>query len=92
MIKKYFALVGLLLILTVSLSFAEAQKTRLELDYGTSHKLQKFNQVLNPDAGKNLEPVSRLDGMAAHEAVKKYRKSFNEESKADNVDIVIKSD
>lgn len=50
--------------------------SRLEADYGTSHKLQKFNQTLDPAAEKNLAPVYGMDGPAADKALQKYRKDF----------------
>lgn len=57
------------------LSFGCAQ-SRLEMDYGTSYQLQKYNQTLNPDAEKNLEPVYGLSARAAEKAEEKYQKSF----------------
>jgi hypothetical protein len=87
MIKKCFVLVGIFMMLTISASFAETQKSRLELDYGTAYKLQKFNQVLNPDAEKNLEPVYGLDGSAAGEVVNQYRKAFKEPGKTQEFEI-----
>jgi hypothetical protein len=50
--------------------------TRVEMDYGTSFKLSKFNQILNPEAEKNLEPVTGMDGQAAKATLEKYRKDF----------------
>jgi hypothetical protein len=50
--------------------------TRLEMDYGTSHKLQVVNQTLDPAAEKNLTPVYGMDGPAADKALQKYRKEF----------------
>ncbi len=50
--------------------------TRTELAYGTSHNLVKFNQILNPEAGKNLEPVTGLDGNTSQIIMDKYQKSF----------------
>ena len=50
--------------------------TRLETDYGTSFQLQKYNQALNPEAEKNLEPVEGIGGHPAQKAVEKYEKSF----------------
>ena len=50
--------------------------SRLELDYGTSFNLAKFNQVAHPEAERNLEPVIGLDGQAAKASLDKYRKSF----------------
>ena len=59
-----------------------AGPSRLEMDYGTSFKLQKFNQILDPDAGKNLESTEGLDGRAAGAAVDRYYKGFAEPEKA----------
>ena len=50
--------------------------SRVEMDYSTSYKLAKFNQTLNPDAEKNLEPVLGMDGQAAQSLVETYLKSF----------------
>jgi hypothetical protein len=61
--------------------------SRLELDYGTSYRLAVYGQILNPDAGKNTEPVTGLDGQAAEVIMNKYRKSF-EKPKKDPVYIL----
>lgn len=53
-----------------------AGPTRLESDFGTSHKLMHVNQVLNPDASKNLQPVSGMDGVAARNGLERYRREF----------------
>ena len=50
--------------------------SRVEMDYGNSIQTAKMNQILNPQAGKNLEPVTGLDGKAAKATVEKYQKSF----------------
>jgi hypothetical protein len=50
--------------------------SRVEMDYGTSFKLSKFNQILNPEAEKNLDPVTGMDGQAAKATLDKYRKDF----------------
>ncbi len=50
--------------------------TRLEMDYGTSYKLAKFNQIFNPEAEKNLEPVIGLDANAAQKIMDRYYKVF----------------
>jgi len=61
--------------------------TRLEADYGTSFKLQKFNQTLNPAAEKNLDPVYGMDGQAAQKVVEKYHKDFEKPAPAQNLTI-----
>ena len=53
-----------------------AGPSRLEVDYGTSHKLATFNQILDPEAEKNLEPLEGFDGNAARKLVEKYEKDF----------------
>lgn len=51
--------------------------SRLEVDAGASFKLQKFNQILDHEAGKNLKPGEGLDAKATEKALEKYRKSFD---------------
>jgi hypothetical protein len=74
MLRKCLGLIGLIgvvLILT-----ACAGPRQLETDYGTSVKLAIANQTLDPEAGKNLEPVREFDGKAAQAAIEKYQKDF----------------
>jgi len=74
MTKKGFLLIGLMGIFLISVSCAGP--TRLEMDYGTSFNLSKFNQILNPEAEKNLEPVTGLNGKAGQATMEKYQKDF----------------
>jgi hypothetical protein len=46
------------------------------MDYGTSSKLSKVNQIHDPEAEKNVEPVYGLDGKAAQANTEKYLKDF----------------
>ncbi len=48
----------------------------LTKDYGNSYNAAKSGQVLNPEASKNLKPVTGLPGTAADVAMKKYTDSF----------------
>ncbi len=66
----------LLMIAAWIVILAGCAQSRLERDYGTSHKLAIYNQTLNPEAEKNLAPVEGLDGKAAQANVDKYDKSF----------------
>jgi len=79
--KKTIAMIALLGF-AASLLISCAAPTRLEMDYGTSHKLQKYNQTANPDAEKNLKPVEGLDSQAAAAAVTKRQKEFEKQEKA----------
>jgi hypothetical protein len=79
--RKTIAIVALLSF-TAGLLISCAAPTRLETDYGTSYKLQKYNQIANPDAEKNLKPVEGLDGQAAAAAMTKRQKEFEKQDKA----------
>lgn len=63
-------------ILAAALLASCAGKTRLEQDFGTSQKLAVQNQILNPEAGKNLQPVEGIDPVAGGIILKEYYKSF----------------
>ncbi len=76
MTTKTSARIGLLAVFLVVTSCATP--TRVEKDYGTSHRLALFNQTLNPEAEKNLEPVTGFEGGAAQSMVQRYQKGFEE--------------
>jgi hypothetical protein len=59
-------------------TFSGCGPTMLERNWGRSFESAKSNQILNPDAGKNLEPVVELDGQAADSSMKEYRKGFGQ--------------
>ncbi len=71
---KGFCLIGLAALFLIA--GACAGPSRLDMDYGTSAKLAKFNQTLNPDAEKHLGPVEGFDGVSSLAAVEKYHKDF----------------
>lgn len=50
--------------------------TRVEADYGTSYNLARSQQILNPTAQQNLEPVYGFDGRAAEATIQRYRGTF----------------
>jgi hypothetical protein len=58
--------------------------SRLDADFGTSHKLAKINQVLNPDAERNLGPVYGLDGIAVQNIMDRYYDGFKEKKTPPN--------
>ena len=78
--KKFFLLLSGLIFLAASL--AACTPSRLEMDYGTSHKLQKFNQTADLEAGKKVEPAEGMDGKAAQATKEKYQKGFEKEPPA----------
>jgi hypothetical protein len=50
--------------------------TTLGENWGTAYQTMKANQVLNPDAGEQLDPVVGQDGRVAATAMEAYRKGF----------------
>ena len=78
--KRFFLLLSGLFFLATILS--ACAPSRLEMDYGTSFKLQKFNQIADPEAGKKVEPAEGMDGRAAEATKEKYQKGFEKEPKA----------
>jgi len=66
-------------ILTVAVAvglLACAGPTRVEKHFGKSVKQARLNQILDPEAELNLDPVTGMDGKAAEAGIKKYWKSF----------------
>jgi hypothetical protein len=64
------------------------EETLLDTNWGRSYEAAKYNQIVNPDAGKNPTPVEGLSGDAADYSVEKYEKSFQEKSAQENVTIL----
>ena len=77
--KKYSLLIAIMA--AFSFTIGCAGPSRVEMDYGTSHQLQKFNQICNPEAEKNLTPVTGMTGKAAQYVAEKHEKGFEKEKK-----------
>ena len=48
----------------------------LDKHFGESVSVIKAQQIINPDASRNTDPVAGLDGKAAKGALDNYRDSF----------------
>ncbi len=59
-----------------------AGPSKLDEDYGRSVEQARSTQVLHPEAEKNLEPVTGLDGKAAQASIEKYQKTFEQPREA----------
>lgn len=66
----------LCMVLAIFLLSACAGPTRVEKHFGKSFKQARVNQILDPAAEKNLEPVTGQDGKAAQASIERYRKTF----------------
>jgi hypothetical protein len=60
----------------------------LDENWGRSFESSKYNQILNSEAGKNLDPVEGLDGRAAEGAIESYRKGQCQKSKGTEIGIM----
>lgn len=53
--------------------------------FGDSVRAAVAQQILNPQASQNPDPVSGMDGPAAREAMSRYQKSFKDPQPQPNV-------
>ncbi len=81
MTKRLIISIGFIIAVTF-LSACGMQYSRLDMDYGTSFKLAKINQIANPEAEKNLKPVYGFDGQAAQIIMERFRKDFEKAAPA----------
>ena len=51
-----------------------ASYNTLETNWGSSFEASKTNQIANPEASENLDPVVGLDGEVAQENMEIYRR------------------
>jgi hypothetical protein len=72
-----FAGMGLSLVALISVTGCTTRPTALGPDRGLAYAVALENQTLNPEAGKNLDPVQGLeDATAAKNTLDRYRSSF----------------
>jgi hypothetical protein len=76
MAKTHFATLGCLGIVAVLVAGCAIGPTRLEADYGNSYTAARDNQILDPQAAQNLEPVYGFDGQAAANTIERYQAAF----------------
>ena len=86
MLKKGLIIIGIITgIFVVS---ACSGPTLSQRNWGKSYETAKYQQILNPEADKNLKPVESLDGQAAENDVQRYRDSFKEKKEAQPVNLI----
>lgn len=65
-----------LLAFPLALSSCAQRTPVLDSQFGTAVTMLKAQQVLNPEASRNTDPVSGMDGRAAVSAYGEYQKSY----------------
>ena len=92
MLKRHLLIIGifagLLVISCGTRTTLFKWESTLEKNWGRSYETAKYNQILSPDAGKNIDPVLGLDGQASDYNVGKYKDSFKETETAEVVNIL----
>jgi hypothetical protein len=92
MFKRHFLILGIfsgmLFISSCAGRTPYSEDSLTNRNWGRSHETAIYNQMLNPDAAKNLEPVSGLDGSAAQNNVGKYKESFKQTEPKEIVNIL----
>jgi hypothetical protein len=92
MLRRHFWIIGiftgLLLISSCSGTTPNSEDSMTNRNWGRSYGTAIYNQMLNPDAVKNLDPVEGLDGIAADNNVKKYEESFKQSEPQEVVNIL----
>ncbi len=77
---------ALLVCIFAVLSTGCVQRTPyLDSQMGQSLSLIKAQQILNPEAGRNTDPVAGMDGKAAKSGYDLYQKSFTAPEPQPNV-------
>jgi hypothetical protein len=74
--RAWVLMIGLILIGTLGGCGTGYNTGLVAQEWGTSHKLAVANQTLNPDAEKNLKPVTGMENKAADNTITKYDKEF----------------
>jgi len=83
--KTNLKFVASLVFLTELLSACTQPAPRYEAEFGNATRATLNAQIINPDAGKNQDPVAGLDGRAARDAINNYQKSFAKPEPQPNV-------
>jgi hypothetical protein len=60
----------------------------IDKNWGRSYEEQKYSQIIDHEAGKNLDPVVGLDGKAAVNTVESYQESFKGKQNNEAVNIL----
>ena len=91
MLTRCLILIGLLIAGLLIFSGCGTKETMLSRNWGNSFESAKQSQILNPEAGKNLDPVVGLDGQAVENNMQKYRQGFKKDASKE-MTITIKSE
>jgi len=67
---------GILVMMSLGLVVGACAPTTISPNWGTAYQDMRAKQVLNPEAGEQLDPVEGQNGKVAATAMEAYRKGF----------------
>lgn len=92
MLTRCLILIAIITVMAVVLSCSgttpSPEKSLLERNWGRSLESMRYMQMVDPEAGKNLDPVLGLDGNASNHNVDKYQKSFKDTEQTQSTTIL----
>ena len=78
--KAFISALLAALLITPSVGFAGESMlqgdTRLDRNWGRSVEMAKYHQIMNPEAERNLSPVTGLKGSVGERIMKNYVEGF----------------
>ena len=92
MVKKSLLIIGVIVAVSIisgcNGTTTYRRESMLNQNWGRSYETAIYNQMVNPDADKNLEPVLNLDGIASENSSIKYKNSFKKTEPKEIVNIL----
>jgi hypothetical protein len=92
MLNRYLILITFMSIFSIMLSCSGTtpahEQTLLERNWGRSIESMRYMQMVDPEAGKDPNPVESLDGNASENNVNKYQQSFKETEQKESTTIL----
>lgn len=67
-----------ILTITAGVTIGACAPTTISPNWGTAYQQMRAGQVLNPEAGEQLDTVEGQDGVANATAMKTYQKTFEQ--------------
>ncbi len=73
------------LLLGACSALSPVETRELDARFGDAVRQARAQQTLYPEAGRNTDPVTGIDGVAAQNTIEEYQKSFQEPPRTFNV-------
>ena len=92
MLNRYLILITFMsiffLVLSCSGTTPAHEQSLLERNWGRSLESMRYMQMVDPEAGKNPDPVEGLEGNASENNVNKYQQSFKKTEHKESTTIL----